>query len=162
MKCKKEKFIIVVLFWISLTALPAQESISTTGGNISGNGNSVSFSIGQLFYTADSGKGGSVSSGIQQAFEILVETEIKSAGGINLQFSVFPNPATDFLLLKVENFEIVNISFQLYNLSGKLLEFRKVEFAETKIDMSEYENAIYFLKVTQHDKIVKSFKIIKN
>ena len=158
----KKKFIIVILFWVSISVLPAQESISTTGGDFSGNGNSVSFSIGQLFYNSDSGKSGSVSSGIQQAFEISVETEISQARGISLQFSVFPNPTTDIVSLKVEDFKIENLSYQLYNMSGKLLETEMVVDIETRIDMIQFVPAIYFLKVTQHDKIVKSFKIIKN
>lgn len=162
MKHKKTKLSAVLLFWLGLSGLQAQGIISTTGGDYIGSGGSVSYSVGQVFYITNRGTNGSVSQGIQQPYEISVKTEIKGTKGITLQCTVFPNPTTDFVKLKLEDFKIENLSYQLYDMSGKLLEYKMVEGNETIIVMSQLAPAIYFLKVTQNDNVVKSFKIIKN
>jgi hypothetical protein len=55
-----------------------------------------------------------------------------------------------------------NLFYQLYDMSGKLLEYKMVKENETIIVMSQLVPATYFLKVIQNTKEVKSFKIIKN
>lgn len=48
----------------------AQESANTAGGDISGSGGSVAYSIGQVVYTTHSGSLGIVAKGVQQSYEI--------------------------------------------------------------------------------------------
>jgi hypothetical protein len=142
--------------------LQAQEAIPASGGNASGSGGLVSYSIGQLVYTTNTGSNGSVAQGIQQPYEISVVTGIKEASSINLICSVYPNPTTDFLTLKVENFNKENLLYQLYNLNGKLLENKKVTSNKNAIALSGFGPGTYFLKVTCNNKEVKTFKIVKN
>ena len=162
MKHKKAKLSSVLLFWLGLTGLQAQGVVPSTGGNASGNGGSVSYSVGQVFYTTNLGTNGSVAQGVQQAFEITDLTGIETPTGITLQYSAFPNPTSGFLKLKVEDFNTENLFYQLYDMSGKLLEYKMVKDNETIIVMSQLVPATYFLKVIQNTKEVKSFKIIKN
>ena len=75
---------------------------------------------------------------------------------------VYPNPATDFIRLKIENYEVENLRYQLYDINGSLLQDNKIEGNETNIVMSNYVSATYFLKVTDNNKVVKTFKIIKH
>jgi len=162
MKHRKKKLSAVLLFWIGLTGLQAQGVIPTTGGNASGNGGSVSYSVGQVFYKTNRGTNGSVAHGVQQAFEISNLTGIETPKGITLQYSVFPNPTSGFLKLKVEDFNTENLFYQLYDMNGKLLEYKKVKDNETIIVMSQLVAATYILKVIKNSKEVKSFKVIKN
>ena len=162
MKHKKAKLSAVLLFWFGLAGLQAQAVIPATGGNASGIGGSVSYSVGQVFYTTNLGTNGSVAQGVQQAFEITNLTGIETPRGITLQYSAFPNPTSGFLKLKVEDFNTENLFYQLYDMSGKLLEYKMVKDNETIIVMSQLVPATYFLKVIQNTKEVKSFKIIKN
>ena len=162
MKHKKAKLSAVLLFWLGITGLQAQATVSTTGGNASGIGGSVSYSVGQVFYTTNLGTNGSVAQGVQQAFEITNLTGIEAPRGITLQYSAFPNPTSGFIKLKVEDFNTENLFYQLYDMSGKLLEYKMVKDNETIIVMSQLVPATYFLKVIQNTKEVKSFKIIKN
>ena len=162
MRNKKLKLSAVLLFGLGLTGLQAQETIPATGGNASGSGGSASYSVGQVIYTTNTGTNGSVAQGVQQPFEISEVTGIEQAKGINLNCSAYPNPTTDFLMLKVENYDKENLSYQLYDISGKLLENKKVTGTETSIVMSNLVPATYFVKVTEGNKEVKTFKIIKN
>lgn len=45
--------------------------------------------------------------------------------GINPELSVYPNPVTDYLLLKVKYYTPGNLSYQLLDMNGKLLENKK-------------------------------------
>jgi hypothetical protein len=147
---------------LGLTGLQAQESPTATGGNASGSTGSLSYSVGQVVYQTYTGISGSVAQGVQQPFEISVITGIEEAKGISLMISAYPNPTTDFLTLKVENFELSNLHFQLFDMNGKLLQNEKITGNETNIAMSNLVPATYFVKVIQGKKEVKTFKIIKN
>jgi hypothetical protein len=156
------KFMVIFIsILLSVTCINAQQAIPASGGNATGSGGTVSYSVGQTFYTTNSGSNGSVAEGVQQPFEISVIIGIKQAEGINLSCSVYPNPTSDLLILKVNNYELSNLMFQLIDMNGKLIETRKVVGNETRIIMSEHVRGTYFLKVNDNRKEVKTFKIIK-
>ena len=161
MRYKRLKLSAVLLLGLGITGLQAQESVNATGGNASGSGGSASYSVGQIVYTTNTGTNGSVAQGVQQPFEISVLTEIEQAKGINLELSVYPNPTTDYLTLDVKDFELSNLSFQLYDMQGKLLQNEKITGNQTSIGMSNLLPANYFVKVIKDNKEVKTFKIIK-
>jgi len=146
---------------IGLNGLQAQTSIHTAGWNASGNGGSVSNSVEQVVYTTHTGTNGSVAQGVQQPYEISVVTGIKKFKELNLFVSVYPNPATDYLTLDVKEFEFTNISFQLYDINGKLLQSEKIMGKQTSIVMSNLAPATYFVKVISGNQSIKEFKIIK-
>jgi hypothetical protein len=161
MKSKILKLGSFLLLSIGLTGIQAQEVLQTAGGNYTGSGGSVSNSIGQIVYTTNKGANGSVAQGVQQPFEISVITVYKEAKYISLNCSVYPNPATDYLLLKIDGEIQSNYVAYLYDINGKLIINMKVENNETRIDMSHLLPATYFLKVTDNEKELKAFKIIK-
>jgi hypothetical protein len=161
-----KKLAIVFLLFLSANAILAQEAVPASGGNASGGGGTVSYSVGQVVYTTNTGTSGSVAQGVQQPFEISIVTGIENSMKIDLSCTVYPNPATTYLTLKVENIHNENLTYQLYDISGKLLENKKVESDETTIYMSHRPVATYLLKVVQtkqasFPKEIKTFKIVK-
>lgn len=161
MKHKKLKLSALFLLGLGLSGLQAQEAIPASGGNASGSGGLASYSVGQVIYSTNTGNTGSVAQGVQQPFEISVVSGIEKAKGINLECMVYPNPTTDILTLKIENYNHENLSYLLYDISGKVLKNEKLTENETSIPMADFVPAIYFLKVTDNQKEIKSFKIIK-
>lgn len=154
----------IFLFGFVLTGLQAQdihETIPTTGGNASGTGGSASYSVGQVVYTTNTGTNGTVAQGVQQPFEISIVTELEEAKGIDLSITAYPNPTTDYLTLEVKDFELSTLHFQLYDMSGKLLQNEKITGNQTNIVMSNLVPATYFVKVTDEKKELKTFKIVK-
>ena len=163
MKHKKFKLLIAFLFSVSITVLQAQEANLASGNNISGSGGSVSYAVGQVFYTSNSGSTGSVANGVQQPFEISVVTQIVKAKNITLECSVYPNPTTDFVMLKVDaSTTLGNLNYQIYDIIGKLLQSQKIETNESQISMKNYVSGNYFLKITDENSEIKNFKITKN
>ena len=70
MKHKKVK-LSVLLLGLGLTT-QAQEVTTTTGGNASGSGGTVTYSVGQIVYATNTGTNGSVAQGVQQTYEISI------------------------------------------------------------------------------------------
>ncbi|HEX2937232.1 MAG TPA: T9SS type A sorting domain-containing protein [Bacteroidales bacterium] len=162
MKHKRLKLCAIFLVGFGLTGLHAQTSVNATGGNASGSGGSASYSVGQVAYQANTGTSGSVTKGVQQPFEILVVTELDEAKVINLTLSAYPNPATDFIELKVESEKLKDLSYQLFDMNGKLIRSEKITGNKTSIVMTKLLPSAYFIKVIQANKEIKTFKIIKN
>ncbi|MBW8327130.1 MAG: T9SS type A sorting domain-containing protein [Prolixibacteraceae bacterium] len=161
----KKLYLSVVLFLVlGLMGLHAQESVNANGGNALGSGGSVSYSVGQVVYTTNSGTTGTVSQGVQQSYEISVVTGFEDIKWMNLNCSVYPNPTTDYLTLKIDalaSIRIRNLSYQLFDMKGRLLVSGKLESHETQIVMVNLVPETYLLEVFDQNKIVKSFKIIK-
>lgn len=152
----------LLTFILPISTLSAQENVNTTGAYASGSGGSISYSVGQVTYKTYTGSNGSVAEGIQQPYEFWIITAIEEANDINLTFSVFPNPTSNYLLLIINESNISDLSYQLYEMQGKLLQSKKIKGNQTSIDMSNLAPAIYFVKINQDKKEIKTFKIIKN
>ena len=140
----------------------AQESVITSGSNVTGSGGSVSFTIGQLFFNTIGSTNGSLSEGVQQPYEITIVTSIEETFGINLNVFAYPNPTTDFLVLIVEDYDKEKLLYQLFDINGRLLKVEKLIGNETKIEMQRFVPAVYLLKVLDDKKEIKTFRIIKN
>lgn len=162
MRNKKLLFSAIILLVMGLIRLQAQEAFSASGGNAIGTGATTSYSIGQVINNTNTGTNGSVTQSIQQSYEITVVSELEKAKIIVLQCTTYPNPSTDYLILEVKDFELFNLSFKLYNMSGKLLQNKKITNSHTKIVMSNFVPATYFVKVIENNKEIKTFKCIKN
>ena len=99
---------------------------------------------------------------MQLPFEILVVTGLEEAKGISLEFSVYPNPTSVFLKLKVEKYNLENLTYQLYDINGSFLQNGEILNKETIIHTGDLLPANYFLRIKENEKEVKTFKIIKN
>lgn len=138
----------------------AQESANASGGDATGSGGTVAYSIGQIVYTTHTGSTGSVAQGVQQPYEISIVAGVEDHQ-ISLNLKAFPNPTTNYLTLTIDNIELSNLNFQLFDISGKLLESKKIINTTEIIHMENLPSATYFLSVTNNNKELKTFKIVK-
>jgi hypothetical protein len=157
---KKLNVVLVASYLFVLgTTIQAQNAIPASGGNASGSGGSVSFTIGQVVYSTITGSNGSSAQGVQQPCEISVITSIKNTERITLE--VFPNPTRGIIKLVVGIKDLDNMSFHLYDLSGIRIQDKKIDNEETEIPINSFKPSVYFLKVLRDNKEIKTFKIIK-
>jgi hypothetical protein len=151
-----------MFFWIASNYLQAQEVVAASGGNATGTGGFVSYTVGQVAYTTSTNTSGTVTQGVQQPYEIYVVTEIEDATGVSLEIVIYPNPASDFLKLLVEDGKLENLSYQIYDINGDLLQIGDLVGKETVIQMRKLLPAAYYLKISDNQEEIKTFKIIKN
>ena len=158
---KKTKLIIMFSLIFAITGIKAQQGFTASGGVSSGSGGTSTYSVGQIVYTTNTGAGGSVAQGVQQPYEISIVLDLEDHQ-ISLNMKVYPNPTSDFLILNVGNFELSTLNFELFDVSGKLFESKKITSITETISMENLPSSTYFLKVTSNNEEVKTFKIIKN
>jgi len=141
--------------------IDAQNTITTTGGNVSASGGSVSYTVGQIANGTLSGANGIVTQGVQQPYEISVVTAIRNTEDINLKCIVYPNPTSGIAKLVFESPDFDNVRYQLFDLNGVLLKDKTVESRETEISLENLSSSVYFLKVLKNNFEIKVFKIVK-
>ena len=73
----------------------------------------------------------------------------------------YPNPTSDYVMLSITDSALTDLSYSLFDISGKALANGKITAADTKIEMGNLPLATYILKVNQNNKELKTFKIIK-
>lgn len=156
---KQNVYILGLLF--SLTAVQAQQNPVSGGGNASGTGGTLAYSVGQLAYTANTGTNGSMAQGVQQPFEIqqLLGT---AQHQISLSFAAYPNPTVASLTLEIRDFDYSSTTFQLFDLNGKLLASGSIMADTTTLNMQHLPSALYILNVQDRGKTIQSYKILKN
>ena len=152
------KIFLTLLLCISFSFMQAQQAVLTAGGDANGSGGSTSYSIGQMVYLTKTGPNTSIAEGMQQPYEISISLGVDKTT-IQLDMSVYPNPATSFLTLKVE--EIKGLSYQLYDEPGRIIKKEKIRENTTRINMDKLASATYFLSVQNQNGTLKIFKIIK-
>jgi hypothetical protein len=150
----------IAFLLLGLGGLHAQQATTAAGGEATGTGGTASYSVGQVVYTTNTGTNGSVAQGVQQAYEIynvgIKETEL------NISLSIFPNPTAANLTLQISDYNNEKVSYQLYDMQGKLLNNGKIVAQQTKIEMTSLPTAAYYVNVVnQENQKVQSFKIIK-
>ena len=99
---------------------------------------------------------------MQHPYEISSVLGLDEIHGIDLRIDAYPNPMNDFITLKVETENNTDLSYQIFDLNGRLFMQNKVLYNETNIELRNFVAASYFLKVFKNNKEVKTFKIIKN
>lgn len=159
MKHKRVK-LSVLLLGLGLTA-QAQQATLTSGGMATGSG-SVAYSIGQIAYTTVTNSAGSIAQGVQHPTIEINTLGVDNFVNISLKMKAYPNPTQGELTLEITDLALENFALQLIDLQGKSIENKKITSATEIIRMENLPSATYFLKVTNNNKEVKSFKIIKN
>ena len=147
-------FLFVIPIFFSLPSI-GQSSVVTSGKDIENVNGSVSYTIGSVFYLGR-GKLYPITEGIQQSY-IINEIPNKSS----LRISLFPNPAVDFVYFKVENLNYENLSFRLYDISGRLISKGVIINSKSSISIGGLPNSIYIIKIYRNQHEEQSFKIFK-
>jgi hypothetical protein len=158
---KKLLFKLIMAVGIVPISMSAQEGTVASGGDATGAGGNVSYSIGQINYVSATIAGDQVNQGIQQAFEIFAYTGIEEKT-IDLNYSAYPNPTNGHLNLKVDRADYSSLKYMLTSIDGRSLAQDDVVDKNTTISMQGFASGTYVLTIIQGSKKIKSYNIIKN
>jgi hypothetical protein len=146
---------------LAATGLYAQSNTVAGGGNATGTGGTVSYSIGQIAYTlASGGSNGYAIQGVQQPLEVSI---ISSVNQIESKFTldVYPNPTSSRLILNASETNLKNMTYQLLSIDGTTLKQNQINSSAEQIDMSGLPSGTYLLRVVSKQQQIKLFKIVK-
>ena len=139
------------------------ETINTSGADATGSSGTVTYSIGQVFYTYIGQSVYNVARGIQH--EELEKTLTTPENNVEpkTEIFIFPNPTTDYVTINMEGLEVENgpRSYQLYDIQGRILKQNTINQSETQINLTDLSSSIYILQVYLNNKVLKTFKILK-
>ena len=147
---------LLLIFFLKPNLSNAQSGVVVAGMDIQNKIGSVSYTIGNVFYSTKS-KGVSINEGMQQSY-IINEIFRKST----LRVSLFPNPTNDLVYFKVENLNYKNLSFRLYDITGRLISSGRIVNHQSVLSLQNFPNNVFIVKVFRGELEEQSFKILKS
>jgi hypothetical protein len=156
-----KKITLLAVLSFATQLIYTQETNSVSGGEVTGVGGSVSYTVGQTLYTTHTSEAGSLHQGIQQAFEFVTLSNPELTA-VTLNAVTYPNPTTDFIILTLKDANLTGLSYVMVDLLGRLVNKGTIATFETKIGMKSLPIGVYILRVQQNNQALKTFKIIKN
>lgn len=153
--------ILVILFIVTCCpGLFAQEAVATAGSILSNSSGSISFTIGEGVANTLTKGDKTITQGFQQGnLSVSMVSELKD---LDFSISVFPNPTTDVLTLKLNKEDMTGLQYLLFDMNGRLLSQKNLETNETTINVKQLSNGLYLIKVQDGRKELKTFKIVKH
>ena len=160
MKITLKSLLILMLAGFPTILALGQQGILSASGEATGTGGTVSWSAGQVAYSAWINTSGSVNEGVQQPYEIYFARGIQEAGTAP-ECTVYPNPTTGKVTLKFTDPPVKNFQYSIYNIEGIRLFTAVVDAKEVAVKMDNLQPATYFLVLHKNDLPVRTYKIIK-
>lgn len=155
----KKLLLTSITFFVG-TIVIGQNSVNVVGGDMYNNTGSISFSIGQVVIENTINTIGSISQGVQQAFEIT--TLNLEENKLNLSLSAYPNPTQNQLILNIGNYNQEKLKYNIVSSEGQLLSQGSIHSNEIIIDFQQLPKALYFIEIQQELYKIQTFRIIKN
>ena len=161
----KRRFLLLIcsLIFIILSvtqAIAQQQIVASSGGSIQSENISLSWTLGEPVIKTIEGNNYTLTQGFHQSN--LIVTEIKNMPFLSYDINVYPNPVVTTLTIHIEKTDISNMSFTIINSSGAIIKSGTINDNNTRIPVQEFVSAIYFLKIFNENKSVKTFKIVKH
>ena len=152
---KKRMFLLMAFALIGAKA-NAQTAVATAGGEAG----TVSYTVGQVFVGITTSDKGSLTAGVQQAYEITIVEVGVTDRLVTLEAAVYPNPVTDRLVLRVDDADAA-LCYTLLDANGRAIATDNIFDVQTSIEMGNLVQGVYFLRVDDGDTAVRTFKIVK-
>ena len=139
------------------TASP--ELVSSSGDSFNNTSYQLDWSIGECITATHSAGDYVITQGFHQNSYVVTSVEDLRT---DIQMSVYPNPTSDFISLKVESSKAEDMQYTITDFSGRVLQTANFVEDIEQINFTNYAVGTYFITVLENNQLIKSFKIIKN
>jgi hypothetical protein len=151
---------LILLSGLLLTEIGrAQEVLSTAGTSFIRPEYVVTFTLGEMVIETFADTAVILTQGFNQGY--LTAVAIQEKPGLGFSLNCFPNPATELLNLEVKGAFPTNLSYSLFDVSGRLLTRGMVVDNINTISVHALAPASYYLIISQENIALKTFKIVK-
>jgi len=151
--------IAILLYTKANSQTISSDVISSGGGYFVNSYSSMSITIGETVTETISNNGITLTQGFQQNDYNI--TEIEELNTENINVTIFPNPATDLINLKLVAEYSENLSFEIFDITGREILKNNLEkgITQKEIDFSSKPAGIYILKI--HNEVGTFNKTVK-
>jgi len=160
MKIKMKYSSLLCLLLVLPIILQAQEVVTTSGSYGSSASAKVTWTIGEPVTETLTGTNSILTQGFNQGD--LIITVIKDPELPGLTVKAWPNPVSDHLTISVDDANLDNLNYILFDIGGKVIRQNKLKGVQSEIPMGNLAPSSYFLKIYQNNTEIAIFKIIKN
>jgi hypothetical protein len=151
------KPILFILLSLVGFQLMAQSSTVCSGGEGSGPGGTVSFSVGQLVVESTIDSEGSISPGVQQSYEsssVYVNEPL-----FDNTLVLYPNPTTQFIQLDFG--KIFTGQVMVFDAAGNVIFNQNVNTMKSRIDASGWSSGLYMVHVVKGNESAAIHSVLK-
>jgi len=135
-------------------------TINIAGRDVSDDGGSISYSIGQVFFSVHHDPENQILEGVQQPLVISARPIVKKEN--NFKVAAYPNPGTDYFMIEASDYPKRELSYKFMDLQGRLLKAERFgKSGATRVNINSLPAAIYLLRIYDNGKFIKTIKIIK-
>lgn len=160
---KKPKFTLLGILMLTCLFANGQTAprqlVSSAGETFKNSICQIDWSIGELSTETYTGNINMITQGFHQGIYII--TSIEQISDLQLEITAFPNPAADFIYVKIGSEEIENFQFSISDMSGNIIQTGKFTENQQQISLAGKSTGTYMLYLFFENNLVKSFKIIK-
>ena len=150
--------VMIALFLFGI-AIQAQEVVTTAGSYGETSSGSLSWTVGEPVIETITDGTNTLTQGFQQSK--LTVTAINDLKVPGIELSVYPNPTNNFLSIEVKTDKQRDLLLSLLDLNGRLILQKKMAGNKQTINMQNYSPATYILKITEGNKEIKTYQIVK-
>jgi hypothetical protein len=152
-------FIFTILITFSLSAQVKQEVIASAGGYSVASGVSLSWTLGETIIPTFTNGNLTLTHGFQQQ---LIVTAVEENLEDVVKVTLYPNPASDVVNIKLESPLDGEVKLFLLDSRGKLIktDFMEETAVEKEINLQDLPAGLYLLKMTK-GKLSNVYKVVK-
>ncbi len=158
---RKLIFMVVALAMthLAISQTASLELISSSGDSFSNTTYQLDWSVGECVTATHSAGNLVITQGFHQnPYEITTEIDLFP----KIKMTVYPNPISNLISLKVESSKVESLRYTITDLSGKVLQTSEIKSDLEQINFSSYAVGTYLISISQNKQFLKSFQIIKN
>ena len=138
---------------------PSSQVISAAGDEFKNADISLTWTFGEPIIETLNNSSNTLTQGFNQT-KIIV-TAIGSIAELSYSVTAYPNPASDFVYLKVESESFKNLEYIFYDSKGTILVRKILVSSIEAIDLRDLTSGVYFLELLDNKKMTRTFKIVK-
>lgn len=95
-----------------------------------------------------------------QSLQLLSDVSVREADSKLFSAQLFPNPAQDYVDMKLNGSEATTIC--IVDVYGKLIKIQTLTDSNTRINLSDVSNGIYFIQIKNDNQLLGTYKVVRN
>lgn len=158
------KNILLLIILIAAANIAKTQSVSmyligTAGDSYKNSTYQLDWSLGEILTETYTGTQYSLTQGLHQGNYTI--TSIIDIPQSNFTIIVYPNPASNYLVIDIKNGKPEDIIYSFTDINGRLIQSGHLKSQQKELNIQQYSPGIYFINIQQNNQLINSFRIVK-